>query len=70
MIVIGCQRTDLPCARTSSAHTDGVPGQSPDDPESPEQLLLHLTVRGRGTLLAYSSHKPQVGASAAARCIC
>ncbi|KAL4423584.1 hypothetical protein ABPG77_004624 [Micractinium sp. CCAP 211/92] len=44
---------------TVASMEDGVPGQSPDDPESPEQLLLHLTVRGRGTLLAYSSHKPQ-----------
>lgn len=29
----------------------------------PEKLLVVLTVRGRGRLLAYSSHKPLVGAS-------
>ncbi|KAI3433391.1 hypothetical protein D9Q98_003207 [Chlorella vulgaris] len=31
----------------------------PAGPQSPEQLLVHLTVRGRGTLLAYSSRRPQ-----------
>ena len=50
--------------RSSCACADGAPGHSPSDPETPEQLLVHLTVRGRGTLLAYSSHRPQVGASA------
>lgn len=43
-----------------SGPADGAPLRSPDDSEPPEQLLVHLTVRGRGTLLAYSSHKPQV----------
>jgi hypothetical protein len=33
----------------------------PLDGEAPEQLLVHLALRGRGTLLAYSSHRPKVG---------
>ena len=36
-------------------HAEPQPG------EAPGQLLVSLTVRGRGTLLAYSSLKPQVG---------
>lgn len=33
----------------------------PPGGESPEELRVHLAVRGRGTLLAYSSLRPQVG---------
>lgn len=36
----------------------------------PEKLLVFLTVRGRGRLLAYSSHKPLVGAGGAQSVLC
>ncbi|KAL4431159.1 hypothetical protein ABPG75_006415 [Micractinium tetrahymenae] len=44
---------------TVASMEDGAGKRPAGGPELPEQLLVHLTVRGRGTLLAYSSHWPQ-----------
>lgn len=65
-----CAAACLPVLRLSSRILSSLTASPADDfplpaegsAQPPERLLVSLTVRGRGQLLAYSSHRPQVRA--------